>query len=226
MNSGVAKGRARQQHLVRTTKLQKAAGDRNAAFTRQKGRKKPEGAAFSGAAMLLRKRSVPVSVAASVLPLPGKSAQGLTISNRQHTRCVKIGPLRRLAKALLVEYPLKNGFDLSVCLVNASEIASLNESFLHHKGPTDVITFDYSETGAADGGIFGEIFICIDQTVSQARRFRTTWQSEMVRYIVHGLLHLCGYDDRSARSRREMKLAEDRLVRQLARRFDFAELGD
>ena len=105
-------------------------------------------------------------------------------------------------------------------------MTSLNESFLHHKGPTDVITFDYSETGPADEGIFGEIFICVDQAVSQARRFRTTWQSELVRYLVHGLLHLCGYDDLRATSRCEMKIAEDRLVRQLADRFDFTELGD
>ena len=162
---------------------------------------------------------------ASVLPLCEKSAQGLTIDNRQHTRRVKIGPLRRLTKTLLLECLLATEFDLSVCFVNASEITSLNERFLHHKGPTDVITFDYSDTGAASG-ILGEIFICIDQAVSQARRFRTTWQSDLVRYLIHGLLHLCGYDDRTAKSRREMKAAENRLVRQLARRFDFAELGD
>ena len=154
---------------------------------------------------------------ASVIRFPEKSAQALTISNRQHTRRVRISPLRRLTKTLLLECLLKTEFDLSVCLVNASEITSLNESFLHHKGPTDVITFDYSDTGAA-GGIFGEIFICVDQAVSHARRFHTTWQSEMVRYIVHGLLHLCGYDDRSATSRHEMKVAENRLLRQRSRR--------
>ena len=163
--------------------------------------------------------------AASALPFRRKSAQRLTIINRQHTRHVKIALLRRLTKTLLLECLLATEFDLSVCFVNASEITSLNERFLHHKGPTDVITFDYSDTGAVSG-ILGEIFICVDQAVSQARRFRTTWQSELVRYIVHGLLHLCGYDDDRVTSRREMKVAEDCLVRRLASRFDFAELGD
>jgi len=138
---------------------------------------------------------------------------------------VKIGLLRRLTKTLLLECLLATEFDLSVCFVNVSEISSLNERFLRHKGPTDVITFDYSDT-AAVSGMLGEIVICVDQAVSQARRFRTTWQSELVRYIVHGLLHLCGYDDDRVTSRREMKVAENCLVRQLARRFDFAELGD
>jgi len=138
---------------------------------------------------------------------------------------VKTNSLRRLTKALLVECIIKTQFDLSVCVVNASEITGLNENFLRHKGSTDVITFDYCDTSAA-GGIFGEIFICVDQAVSQARRFRTTWQSEMVRYIVHGVLHLCGFDDHSTDGRRKMKLAEDRLLRQLARRFDFTALGD
>jgi probable rRNA maturation factor len=161
---------------------------------------------------------------ASVLPFL-ESAQSLTINNRQDTRRVKIALLRRLTKTLVFECLLKTEFDLSVCLVNTSEITSLNETFLHHQGPTDVITFDYSDT-SAQNGICGEIFICIDQAVSQARRFRTTWQSELVRYIVHGLLHLCGYDDRTARSCRQMKIAENRFLRQLAGRFDFAELGD
>jgi probable rRNA maturation factor len=61
--------------------------------------------------------------------------------------------------------------------------------------------------------------------VQQARRFRTTWQSELVRYVVHGVLHLLGYDDRDSRARRRMKAAEDALVRRLARQYIFRELS-
>ena len=72
--------------------------------------------------------------------------------------------------------------------------------------------------------LHGEIFVCLDEAVSQARRFHTTWQSELVRYVVHGVLHLLGYDDAASRARRKMKAAEDTLVRQLARQFDFHSL--
>src|SRR2546427_238130 len=65
-------------------------------------------------------------------------------------------------------------------------------------------------------GLHGEIFICIDEVISQAGKFRTSWQKELVRYLIHGVLHLCGYNDRRASARRRMKSEEDRLLRQLA----------
>ena len=99
----------------------------------------------------------------------------------------------------------------------------LNESFLHHQGPTDVISFDYYEKGPP-GELWGEIIVCTDEAILQARRFRTTWQSELVRYIVHGILHLNGYDDRVPKERNRMNRAENGLLRDLAVRFDFAAI--
>jgi len=73
--------------------------------------------------------------------------------------------------------------------------------------------------------LHGEIFVCVDEALLQARRFRTTWQSEVVRYIVHGVLHLCGYSDQTSRERQQMKRAENQLLARLAARFSFAKLG-
>jgi probable rRNA maturation factor len=64
--------------------------------------------------------------------------------------------------------------------------------------------------------INGELFICVDEAIRQAKRFRTTWQSELMRYIVHGVLHLLGHDDHRAADRLKMKREENRLVRKLA----------
>ena len=74
--------------------------------------------------------------------------------------------------------------------------------------------------------LHGELFICLDDAVKQAAQFRTTWQCELVRYVIHGLLHLCGHDDLKPAARRRMKLAENRLLRETARRFELANLGD
>jgi rRNA maturation RNase YbeY len=154
--------------------------------------------------------------------------------------------LRRIVQALLRETWPNGSFDLVIYVVAGPEMTRLNEAFLHHKGSTDVITFDYAErarqasrpSSSGAGARFakdrrdacptllhGEIFVCLDEAVSQARRFHATWQSELVRYVVHGALHLLGYDDRDARARRRMKEAEDTLVRQLARQFDFHSVG-
>jgi rRNA maturation RNase YbeY len=74
-------------------------------------------------------------------------------------------------------------------------------------------------------GLHGEIFICLDETVAQAGQFGTAWQSELVRYLVHGVLHLCGHDDLKPSARRLMKRQENRLLRELNRRFLFRRLA-
>ncbi len=73
--------------------------------------------------------------------------------------------------------------------------------------------------------LHGELFICVDDAVPQAKEFNTSWQSEVVRYIVHGILHLLGHDDLKPDLRRKMKREENRLVRRLARRFSLAQLS-
>jgi rRNA maturation RNase YbeY len=73
--------------------------------------------------------------------------------------------------------------------------------------------------------LHGEIFICIDDVVKQARQFRTMWQSELVRYLIHGVLHLVGYDDLTSTSRRVMKREENWLLRRLARQFCLGRLA-
>src|SRR5205823_2610504 len=103
------------------------------------------------------------------------------------------------------------------------EITRLNKTFLHHAGPTDVITFNYSPRRTSEV-LHGEIFICTSETVAQARRFRTTWQLELARYLVHGILHLQGHDDLHSAPRQKMKREENRLLRGLARRFALRRL--
>jgi probable rRNA maturation factor len=67
--------------------------------------------------------------------------------------------------------------------------------------------------------------VCIDDAILQAREFGTTWQSEITRYIVHGVLHLLGYDDLKPQLRREMKRAENRLMRLLSQKFSLAQIN-
>ena len=124
--------------------------------------------------------------------------------------------------------PAPPRYEISVHLVTASEISGLNQKYLRHRGSTDVITFNYDERDTASGGerrLHGDIFLCVDESVVQARRFRTTWQSELVRYLIHGILHLSGYDDLEPRARRIMKGEEDRLMRKITRRFALSKLA-
>ncbi|MCL5098806.1 MAG: rRNA maturation RNase YbeY [Candidatus Omnitrophica bacterium] len=153
----------------------------------------------------------------------------LNLRSRQRVRLVDGRLLGRLVRDLLTRLLAVPGFDLGINLVAAPEMTRLNETFLHHAGSTDVITFDYSEPpGASDFSppilVSGELFVCVDEAVAQAIRYRTDWQTELVRYIVHGILHLTGYDDKKPDSRRRMKRAEDRLLRRLRNQFSLWQL--
>ena len=141
-------------------------------------------------------------------------------SNRQRVRKLNLRLLKEIAAATLEELKIADA-ELSVVIVGAKESAAMNEKFLSHEGATDVITFDYSEKPKH---LHGEIFICIEEAAKQAKEFKTTWQSELVRYVVHGILHLIGHDDLKPVARKKMKGVEGRLVRELSRRFALSKL--
>ena len=147
----------------------------------------------------------------------------IVIANRQRTRPVNARQLRLIITGLFAELEISEA-ELGVNLVGAREMTLVNETFLRHEGSTDVITFDHREgqPKVIPPALHGELFICVDEAVQQARRFRTSWQSEIVRYLVHGVLHLCGHDDHRTGARRKMKREENRLVRRLARKFSLA----
>lgn len=161
-------------------------------------------------------------------PNPTAPARELAFVNRQRTKPINCRQLREITEAALAELPGITGWNLTFYLVGAKRMADINEGHLHHDGPTDVITFDYCDHATRNSDesragtqhiLVAEIFICPDVAVTHAREFRTTWQSEIVRYIVHALLHLCGHDDLKPAARREMKRHENRLVRKLTSRF-------
>jgi len=148
------------------------------------------------------------------------------IANRQRSRKIRSAELKKIIAAALADLGAAEA-GIEINLVGAAEMAALNETFLQHEGSTDVITFDYSEAGGlgAGDGLAGEIFVCIDDAIVQAKQFKTDWQSEVVRYVVHGILHLQGYDDLDSDRRREMKREENRLVAMLSRRFSLAKIS-
>jgi probable rRNA maturation factor len=147
----------------------------------------------------------------------------IVIASRQRTKKINLRLLKQIARVLLTELEIENA-ELGIALVGAKEMARVNWNFLRHEGSTDVITFDHAESGKRKS-LHGELFICVDDAVAQAKKFKTNWQSEVVRYVVHGVLHLVGHDDLKPALRRKMKRAENRLVRCLEKSFSLAQLS-
>ena len=150
--------------------------------------------------------------------------QTLVFTNRQRVRRVDTPLLRQITRWLLEKSLGVPDYELCIHLVGASEMARVNEAFLQHEGTTDVITFDHSES-ARPHALHGELFICLDDAVKQAREFKTSWQSELTRYVIHGLLHLRGHDDLKPAARRAMKKEENRLLGKTSREFSLARLA-
>jgi probable rRNA maturation factor len=156
--------------------------------------------------------------------------------NHQRRRPIDRRLLGEITRYLLTERFPHEQMELAIHLVAAPEMTRLNERFLQHAGSTDVITFDYAEAmqdarrtrrnprRSGPAPLCGEIFICIDDAITQARQFRTTWQSELARYVIHGLLHLHGYDDLNSVARRRMKREENRVLRVIQRQFALQRL--
>ncbi len=148
----------------------------------------------------------------------------LAFRNRQQIHSLNLPLLRRLTRHLLQKELSIGGYELGVHFVEKSEMAHLNSTFLHHEGSTDVITFDH-RSGESQPPLHGEIFISVPDAVKQAREFGTTWQSEVARYIIHGVLHLCDYDDVHPTRRREMKREENRLLLKMAKLFPLKSIA-
>jgi len=161
----------------------------------------------------------------------------ITVANPQRVQKINLRLLKKIANALLAELEIKKA-EIGICLVAAPEMIWLNETFLKHKGSTDVITFDYRDSvlpascrqiksefpAGCRKHVHGEIFVCVDEAVLQARKFGTSWQSEVIRYLVHGVLHLLGFDDSNAGAQRKMKREENRRLREITRRFPLSKL--
>ena len=86
---------------------------------------------------------------------------------------------------------------------------SINLQYLNHDTYTDIITFDNSE---GDGLIEGDIFISIDRVKENANKFDVSLEKEIKRVMAHGVLHLCGYIDKTAGEAKQMRLKEDEAL--------------
>jgi probable rRNA maturation factor len=104
--------------------------------------------------------------------------------------------------------------DLSVALVGDARMASLHHQFMHLRGPTDVLTFplDLDPRGRP---LSGEIVLCVPEARRRAAASGAPARNELLLYALHGLLHLCGFDDTTPAAFRVMHQTEDRILTQL-----------
>jgi probable rRNA maturation factor len=157
------------------------------------------------------KLSLPLQLANSMRSdLKSAARPRIAVRNLQRTVPVDIGDLEKFAaKALRACLRLRKRkltdltrlSEIFVWLVSDRRMASLHRQFLNQTGPTDVLTFQH-----------GEIFISVETARRHARVFGNSLARELRLYIVHGLLHLHGFDDRNGTDARKMERMQKRIL--------------
>ena len=113
-----------------------------------------------------------------------------------------------------------NNAGLSIAFTTDREIRRLNLLYRNTARPTDVLAFSMSEGKRlkSDSLILGDIAISVDRAKRQAEIFKTTFKNEILLYIVHGILHLIGYDDETPHQKKRMRRKENEILSMLLRR--------
>lgn len=123
--------------------------------------------------------------------------------------------IRRIGKAVLRGEGWKGKGNLSIILVDDKKIRELNRRFLQSDRPTDVLAFPLEDE---DTGVWGEVYVNGNLAREQALMYGVSFGEELARLIVHGVLHLMGYDDGDENSREEMREREDHYLNRLVRK--------
>ena len=110
-------------------------------------------------------------------------------------------------KAVVASYKRRLG-DIGYMFVDDEKILEVNREYLGHDYYTDVITFDYDE----DDVVSGDIVISLDTVRSTAELFGKEYDDELHRVIIHGILHLCGINDKGPGEREIMEAAENKAL--------------
>ena len=112
----------------------------------------------------------------------------------------------RAAQTVFSGEEIEGSGSVSLVFVNDARLHAMNVQFLQHDYPTDVISFTLDES---DEEAWGEIYISVDRAAEQAEAYRVTLQNELIRLVIHGALHLSGYDDTEPKDYEVMKEKEE-----------------
>ncbi len=118
---------------------------------------------------------------------------------------------RREMNAWIKQVAQKEGYQVggvNYIFCSDAKILEVNNQYLQHDYYTDIITFDYTE----DGIVNGDIFISVDTVSSNSEQFGVAFDMELRRIIIHGILHLCGQDDKAPDDKAEMTRKEDEAL--------------
>ncbi|MFH1858008.1 MAG: rRNA maturation RNase YbeY [Candidatus Omnitrophota bacterium] len=143
-----------------------------------------------------------------------KSPERIAVRNDQRHVAIRSGNVRRLAERALASFRLEGDIHLNILFVDDLKMSALHERYMGRRGPTDVLAFGMQEGRRLRGDVslLGDIVISAETALRQAKRFHSNVRRELALYVIHGILHLLGYDDRNRADRLKMRRQEKELL--------------
>ena len=138
----------------------------------------------------------------------------ITIINLQSKVPISSKRVIKTVQKVLSSEGIKKTGEITVSFVNDPKIKELNLKYLGRDNPTEVIAFDVAEPKRKDK-IFADIVISTDTAIGNAKAFKTSPLFELYLYVIHGVLHILGYDDRTKKDKLLMRKKEADLVKKL-----------
>lgn len=138
----------------------------------------------------------------------------IEINNNANGYLVTPETIKPLIEDVLINEEM-HASHVCVVFINDDEMARLHANFLDDDSPTDIMTFDLGEEGLLDC----ELYISLDRAAEHADRFDVTLPHEAARLIVHGLLHLNGYDDHTEAEQQQMRDRENFYLQRFVNRL-------
>lgn len=139
----------------------------------------------------------------------------IAIKNLQKKIPIHPQKIKNLALGILLKEGVNKTGEITISFVNNRKIRELNLRYLGKDRPTDVLTFDITESSRVPDDIFADIVISTDTAIRNARIFKTSNTYELYLYVIHGLLHILGYDDKSKKEKAAMHKKEAFLMERI-----------
>lgn len=150
--------------------------------------------------------------------LPFVSMTKIILYDTQKDLQLDRSTLKEVTSFLIKEMKIATD-EIIVHFVTEKKISDLHSQFFNDPTPTDCISFPIDGTSLSRHHILGELFICPKVAIAQSKHYQTTPGKELLRYLIHGLLHLIGYNDIETKERKIMKGKEGALLKKVIAQF-------
>lgn len=139
----------------------------------------------------------------------------ITVIFQTGSDCQEEAKLKGVAKRTLQLEGIKNDIEINLLFTDDKGIKKLNQKFLGRNEPTDVISFGVKKGRPVKKdlrGFIGEVAISVETAECNAKRFNTTKEREIFLYIIHGILHLLGYEDKGKKEKKAIWDRQDKIL--------------